>query len=452
MDWINNYKKDFILNISLAYPIMLGQMGQIMVNLADNLMVGRLGAEDLAAVSVANAIFVIFLVVGMGISFALPPLVSEAHGAKEEKKISQYFKHSLIINIVFAAFSFVIILFGEQFLYYLGQQPEVLIKAKPYLLITAWSIFPLMLFQTLRCYADGLSRTILPMVAIIIGNLLNIVLNYGFIFGQLGLPELGVTGAAVSSLIARMMMLILLLFILFRSKSLWQHISMANYFSYKKALFKKTLSLGIPSSLQMFFEVSAFSAAALIMGLIGEVEQAAHQISINLASVTFLICTGLAMAATIRVGNQLGKKDYPKLRDAGFSAIVQVTLFMFVTAILFILLRYWLPWLYISDNSVISIAALLLVYAALFQIPDGVQVTALGALRGIQDVKIPTLITFCSYWCFGIPISYLASQKFNFGPSGVWIGLIVGLSLSATLLTYRFHILSQKRISENRSL
>lgn len=418
---------------------MLGQLGQISVNLADNLMVGRLGAASLAAVSLSNAIFAAFFVVGMGISFALPPLIAEADGAQESRKMSQYFKHSLINNLVYAAIAIIIILLGIPVLHHLGQDPEVVKLAIPYLKISAWSLLPFMLFQTFRSYSDGRSETLPPMIAMILGNIINIVLNFALIFGMWGFPEMGVSGAALSSLIARTVMLIVIIGLLYFWKDLWDQIRQANYKKYQNKLFKKVWSLGIPTSLQMFFEISAFAGAAILMGQLGKVPQAAHQITINLASMTFLICTGLAMACTIRVGNQVGQKNTEALRNAGFAAILQVIFFMSCTAVLFIFTRHFLPTLYIDDQGVLQIAALLLIWAAVFQIPDGVQVTALGALRGLQDVNVPTIITFIAYWLFGLPISYVAAFIFDYGPIGIWVGLVIGLSISAALLTLRFH-------------
>lgn len=209
-------------------------------------------------------------------------------------------------------------------------------------------------------------------------------------------------------------------------------------------MFHEIFKLGIPTSLQFFFEISAFSGAALIMGMVSKNAQAAHQISINLSSITFMICSGLAMASSIRVGNQLGKKDFPAMRNAGISAFIQVALIMALCSLVFILFRSYLPLLYIDDPDVISIASLLLIYAAIFQIPDGLQVTALSSLRGLQDVKIPTLITFVSYYMAGIPISYFAAIEFGMGAEGVWLGLLIGLFISASLLIYRFHSLSRR--------
>ena len=450
MNILQKYKQDFRLNLKLALPIMAGQLGQITVYLADNIMVGKLGAVSLAAVSFAVALIAVPIVIGMGISFALPPLVSEADGAGEKKKISQYFKHSFIINIGIGVLSCILMMMSLPYLSLLGQEPEVVEIARGYIYYSAWAMIPLMIFLTLRSYADGMSETMPPMIAMIIGNIINIALNYVFIYGKLGMPAMGVDGAGLSSLIARISMIIVLVVILFRWKDLWKYIQECNFRTYQLPIFIKIFNLGIPTSLQMFFEISAFSGAALIMGMVNSNAQAAHQIAINLSSITFMICSGLAMASTIRVGNQLGKKNYLALRDAGISVLLQVALIMSIFSLLFVVLRHVMPLIYIDDEVVVGIASTLLIYAAIFQVPDGIQVAALASLRGIQDVKTPTLITFFSYYIFGIPISYFAALHWGMGATGVWLGLLIGLFISATLLTIRFDRLSKKQIIEHQ--
>jgi len=422
---------------------MAGQLGQVLVNFIDNLMVGQLGPNALASVSLAISIYISFMVVGMGISYGLTPLIAAADGGKKHDRISALIKHSFIINIVYALTCAIVIQLGLPLLSHLGQDPAVVELARPYLLLSGWTMIPLMLFQTLRCFADGMSETKAAMIASLIGNVFNVLFNYMFIYGKLGAPALGVEGAALGTLLARIIMVLILLVIIFRWKRLWSYLRAAFRSPSMSSLYKKVLSIGIPSSMQMFFEVSAFAGAALIMGTLGAVPQAAHQIAINLAAMTFLTCTGFGIAATIRVGNRLGDQDRPGVYRAGMSAILQVTLFMLVAAVLFVLLRDILPTMYIDDEAVIEIASTLLVMAAIFQVSDGVQVVAQGALRGIQDVMIPTAITFMAYWIFGLPISYLSAHYWDIGPIGVWLGLVIGLTISASLLTYRFRRLTK---------
>ena len=437
MPTLKRYLPEFHSNFKLALPIMFGQFGQILVNVVDNIMVGQLGAAPLAAISLAIAVYVIFLITGIGISFALPPLVAEANGAKKHKRITPYFNHSLVINLLYALGSIVLVELIIPVLPYIGHDPEVVKLAIPYLRLSAYTLIPIMIFQTVRCFSEGMSETIPPMIAILAGNILNVFFNYVLIFGKMGMPALGVTGAAIGTLLARILMLVLLVVILFFWKDLWQYIKL-QFLTLRRSIFNEVYKIGVPVSLQLFFEVSGFAGAALLMGIISKEAQAAHQIAINLSAVTFLICSGLGMACTVRVGNKLGEQNRDGMRLAGLSAIVQVICFMFVCAMLFVMLRHWLPTIYISDGAVVSIASILLVMAAIFQIPDGVQVVVLGALRGIQDVKVPTLITFIAYWIFGLPISYLSAFHLGMGPIGIWLGLVAGLVISSSLLTMRF--------------
>lgn len=423
---------------------MVGQVGQLSVNIADNIMVGSLGAASLAAIALSISILMLFVGVGYGISFGLPPLISEADAKNNTKRISQYFKHSFIINICFAIFSLILLLNASPVLDLMGQDSEVVILAKPYLVLSAWSMIPLMIFQTFRTYADGMSETKPAMIAILIGNVINIFLNYVLIFGKFGFAPMGVEGAALGTLISRIFMIVVIVVIIYKWKNLWEYLSQCNFKRYSKSLFSKVLGIGVPTAMQMFFEMAIFSCATIMMGYISKEAQAAHQIAINLAAITFLICTGMAMAATIRVGNQLGLKDGLALRRVGYSAIIQIVIFMSLAAILFIFLRHFLPTLYIDDQEVIRIAAFLIILAAIFQIPDGIQVTTLGALRGLQDVKIPTLITFFAYFVVGLPTCFILAFYFDLGPTGIWTGLVVSLTVSAVLLGFRFNYLSKK--------
>lgn len=445
MSLYSKYKSDFRQNLTLALPIMAGQLGQVLVNFIDNLMVGQLGPNALAAVSLAIAIYISFMIVGMGISYALPPLVAAAAGRNHHQGISSLFKHSLVINLGYALLCAILVEIGLPLLSHLGQDPEVVKLATPYLRLSGWTMIPLMLFQSLRCYADGMSETKPAMIASLIGNVFNVLFNYMFIYGKFGAPAMGVAGAALGTLFARSIMVILLVLILIKWKGIWKHIKNAKYFSYEISTIKHVLTIGIPTSMQMFFEVSAFAGAALIMGTLGPIPQAAHQIAINLAAMTFLTCTGFGIAATIRVGHFYGQENRKGVYDAGMSSILQVTFFMLVGAIIFILLRNVLPTMYINDPDVIALASGLLIVAGIFQVSDGVQVVAQGALRGIQDVKIPTLITFMAYWIFGLPFSYLSANYLGMGPTGVWIGLVIGLTISASLLTLRFRRLARKK-------
>ncbi|MBX2965507.1 MAG: MATE family efflux transporter [Cyclobacteriaceae bacterium] len=428
----------------LGYPIMFSQLGHTLVGVADSIMVGRLGATPLAAASLANVVFHLILTFGIGISYAITPLVASADGEGNKEKIVDALRHGFLINIIAGIILFIIISSGGQLLHFMNQPEEVVMLAIPYLNITALSIIPLMFFQTFREFAEGLSLTRVSMVVVICSNLINIVLNYLLIYGNFGFPELGLNGAGWATFIARVIMALWMaayIFYGFRTRIYRAGFAIGNY---SKKLIYKMLHIGIPAGMQYTFEVSAFGFSAIMMGWLGTSALAAHQIAINLATVSYMTTSGLAIAATIRVGNQLGRQDIPNLRLAAYSLLTLALIFMSAWAILFIAGRHFLPALYVENVEVFAIAAPLLIIAGLFQISDGAQVVCAGALRGLQDVKIPSLMIFVAYWVISLPLGYWFSFKLEYGAIGVWMGLLIGLTITATAMFIRFNVLSKK--------
>lgn len=443
---ITDFKNHFNKNLLLAFPVMLSHLGQVTVHVADSMMVGRLGKEPLAGGSFANSIFVIFLVMGIGMSYAITPQTAQADGEKNTQKIADILKHGLLINSLFGILLVTIILAGKDVLWFFNQPMEVVELALPYLVVITWSLIPFMLYQTFRQFAEGLGLTKPAMYITIIGNVINIALNYILIFGKLGFAPMGLYGAGLATLLSRIVMaLLMILFVYFyrRFSQYWQVFTFSNF---SWSMIKVNLNLGLPMAFQLIFEISTFSVAAIMIGWIGTAQLAAHQIALNLASITYMISLGIAAAATIRVGNQLGQKDYKTMRNAALTCFIMAIGFMSFAAILFILGRNFLPTLYIDDTQVIQQAAILLIVAGLFQLSDGVQVIALGALRGMSDVKVPTLITLVAYWVIGLPLAYAFGIKLNLGALGVWYGLLAGLTIAAVLLFIRFNNLSRKLI------
>ncbi|MDX1627982.1 MAG: MATE family efflux transporter [Fulvivirga sp.] len=438
--YIAHFKKNFLL----AYPVMLSQLGHMMVNVADSVMVGQLGAVPLAGASLANVIFHLLLMFGIGVSYAVTPLVAAADGEKNTQKSGQLLKHALLINTLTGAILFALVALGGPILYLLNQPPEVVEKAIPYLNIVTLSLIPLMLFQTFRQFAEGLSYTKQAMIIVIVSNLINIGLNYIMIYGKLGFEPMGLNGAGWASFIARMILAAWIGLYIFYGKQFKFFRSGFAVGRYSKTMLRKLLSLGIPAGLQFIFEVGAFGFAVIMIGWIGTEELAAHQIAINLAAISYMMASGLSAAATIRVGNQLGKKDFQTLRAAAFTLYVMVTIFMATCALIFIVGRHWLPALYIDNPEVISIASSLLVIAGFFQISDGIQVLSLGALRGLEDVKVPSILTFIAYWVLALPTGYFLGFHAGLGAKGVWYGLLTGLTIVAVVMFWRFNRLTLK--------
>ncbi len=445
---IPNFKDHFSRTFTLAYPVMLSQLGQVLVGVADSMMVGRLGAETLAAASLANSIFFVVLMFGIGVSMAITPLVAMADGKNKPGRIGRLFSHGFVINTVTSLVLFLLILLASPLLYHLNQPIEVVILAIPYLVIITISLVPFMFFQTLKQFAEGLSQTKQAMYVTLVCNAVNIFLNWVLIYGNLGAPAMGLNGAGWATLISRILMGLAMWYYV-RNSSRYKNFTLK--FRLSKLNFpmlSRMLKIGVPTGFQFIFEVGAFSAAAIMMGWIGVTALAAHQIAINLASVSYMMASGISTAAMVRVGNQLGKKDIGSLRGAGFTAFAMVTMFMSISAVCFIAFRYFLPSLYIDELDVIQVSASLLIIAGLFQLSDGIQVVGLGALRGMSDVKIPTLVTLVAYWVLGLPLGYFFSFVLDMKEVGIWYGLLIGLTSTGIMLLYRFHALSKKLLKK----
>lgn len=423
---------------------MLGQLGHVLVGLADNIMVGQLGAAPLAAVSLGNSLVFIALSLGIGFSFAITPLIAEADGARDIETGKSYFHHGVIMCTINGIFLFLLLLLAKPILYHLDQPPEVVDLAIPYLEIVAFSMIPLMIFQAFKQFADGLSQTKYAMYATLVANVVNVLFNYVLIYGVWIFPRLEVEGAAIGTLISRFFMLWFLWEILRKRPSLKQYFSWSKRESLRLPKFRRLFSLGFPTALQMLFEIGIFTSTVFLAGTLGTNPQAANQVALNLSSMTFMIAVGLGVTATIRVGNQKGIGDFRALRSIALSTFLLVFLIEAVFAVAFILLKDWLPTIYIDNAEVIFLASQLLIIAALFQLSDGLQVVILGALRGLQDVKIPTMICFIAYWIIGFPISFYFGKAEHLGSMGIWLGLFAGLTVSALMLYLRFNHLSKK--------
>jgi len=415
------------------------------------MIVGKLlGAQALASVSLGNATFFSFFVFAMGFSYAIPPLVSEAHSRMDHDKINSVFRHGFVINLAVGTLMMLLILFGMPLLYHMDQPKEIIPDTIHFLTIMAFSMIPFMVFQTFREVSEGLSFTIGVTKATIIANILNIVLNYILIEGKLGLPAMGVRGSALATLIARIFMVVFLYIVLYRDPRTSHYIKAfhlkINGFS--KKIFSTMLKLGFPTALQLFFEVSAFAGAAFVCGLVSSTDIAAHQIALSMASFTFNLCVGFSVASTVMVGRKLGERDFRGLRDVGVNNIKLAFIFMIVCGLAFIIGRNILPHFFVQNNdvNVMLLASKLLIIAALFQLSDGIQVTCLGCLRGIQDVKIPSILTFIAYWVITIPLGYFLCYTLKMGALGMWIALGLGLTISAVLLVYRFLKLTNRKL------
>ena len=434
-------------------------LGHTLVSFVDNVMVGQMGTAELAAVSLGNSFLFIAMSLGIGFSTAITPLVAESDSEANFASGQSVLKHGVFLCTLLSVSLFGLILLGKPLMSLMQQPEEVVALALPYLDLVAISLIPLIIFQAFKQFSDGMSKTVFPMYATIIANIINVLLNYVLIFGKFGFPQMGIVGAAIGTLISRGAMLVILIVLLKRNKKTAPFLAGLNFRNIQKRMSKKLLNLGFPSALKMFFEVALFTAAIWLSGVFGKNIQAANQIALNLASMTFMFAMGLGVTAMIRVGNQKGLRNFTELRRVAQSIFLLGLLFAIGFAVIFMLFRFSLPNLYVNVNDlsqiqdtreVVASAASLLLLAAIFQISDSVQVMVLGALRGMQDVKIPTLITFISYWVIGFPVCYFLGKPNMFGGVGIWIGLLLGLTTASVLMYLRFQYLTKKWINNER--
>ena len=454
----SKYTREFKYNLKLAFPVMIGMLGHTFVQFIDNIMVGQLGTAELAAISLGNSFVFIAMSIGIGFSSAITPLVAEADGAKKEDDVSRIFEHSFLICLILGIVLFLLVFLNRNLLYSMNQPIEVVELASPYLFWVSMSLITIVTFQSFRQFADGLSFTRAAMYSTLVGNAINVILNFFLIFGFWIFPKLGVEGAAIGTLISRICMLTFIIFYLKLHKKLSKYIK--KFFPSKVEIkrVKKILYLGLPSALHSLFEVAFFVSAVWMSGFIGKNSQAANQIALNLSSMTYMVALGVGVAAMIRVGNQRGMMNFKKLREVALSTLLLIIIIDIFFCFIFLTFNDSLPLLYLDSsdpsgfndvNEVLKIASNLLIVAGVFQLFDGIQAVVLGSLRGMQDVIKPAIIIFFSYGILGFPISYTLGFYTSLGMVGIWIGLLSGLFFSSLFLFLRFNYLSKKIIALN---
>jgi MATE family multidrug resistance protein len=423
----------------LAYPIILGELAQMALGIIDTAMVGAVSYKHLAASSLVQSVIIIPFVLGIGITISVSQLVSQSHGQRDGQQVSHYLYNGFWLSAITALVISLSLEFGQNILFHLNQDPEVAMLAVPYLQIIGWSIIPMLLFMALKQFTDGLEFTKTAMILSLLALPINVLLNWIMIFGNWGFPRLELVGAGWGTLITRTLIFIALGVVILRHSTFKKYIAVRKkqwIFSLKTM--KELLHIGIPSSLQLSMEAGAFAVSGILVGTIGAVEQAAHQIALSIASVTFMVSMGLSQAGSIRTSNAFGRKDWPTISLIGRSTIMMALSYGVACALAFIVFRYQLPLVFNDNPEVLALSALLLLYAAIFQISDSTQVICAGLLRGIKDVKIPTLFIAIAYWVVGIPVGCLLAFYYEMGAAGIWTGFIIGLTLSALFLSFRF--------------
>ncbi len=438
------YLPQYRANLRLALPVVLSQVGQVVVQLADNAMVGRLGALPLAAVSFGGAVFVIFMFWGTGLSLGLTPLVGEAYVRKEYRSAAAFFRHSLVLYTGVGILLFLLLVLLGVFMDRMGQEPEVVELARPYFYCLAWSIVPFMVYTVFKQFLEGIGNTRTGMAVVLASNVINIGLNWVLIYGKLGFPAMGATGAGLATLIARVCMPLFMVCYCIGNRTMRRYVRLCSAAGYAWRWMRRLLVVGLPISMQMVTEVSAFALSSIMMGWIGATELAAYQIVITFGNLAFMMMVGVSTATTILVSHEYGAGRIGSMKRTVSASIHLGLAFNFLTMLAFIVFRSRIPLLFNDDAAVVAVAAQLFVLAGVYQFPDGLQVVLVGALRGMQDVRSVMRYAFVSYLLVNLPVGYLCAFPLGMGASGLWIGFIFGLSVAAVLYLRRYRMLVRR--------
>jgi multidrug resistance protein, MATE family len=442
------FRKELWLTFKLAVPIMIGEVGQMLMSLTDTMMVGHLDVDSLAGIALSNALLHIALVFGIGVVTSVAVLTSQAHGAGLRETEVSILRAALWMSVGLGVVLALLLAGSNSVMGLLGQPQLVVDVARPYLTLVGWSLIPALGYMATKMFCDSLGKPVVPMCILYGAVILNLILNYILVFGYFGAPRMGLEGSAWATLSSRLLsMLGTLGYAVFLVRG---RIADLNPFKIDKAILGSLVKLGIPVGFQLFSEVVAFNLSAIMMGWMGAQALAAHQIAIQCAATTFMFPLGLAQAVTVRIGHSLGKGKKHLIRIIGFGGIGIAACVMTGFALILGFFGHWIAAGFTGDIEVIEIAALLLVVAGAFQLVDGIQVTAMGALRGIADVRIPMLLAYLFYWVVALPVGYMCGFRLGMGPVGIWIGLAVGLLVAATVNATRFGLLTgQKRVLQS---
>ena len=425
----------------LGGPLIASQVAQFLIHMTDTIMLGWYDVTALAAVTLGSTMYFVTFIVGAGFAFAVTPMVAAAAEAYDEAQVRRVTRMGLWLSIAYGLLFTLPFMWSEQILLAIGQDAVVAAMAHDYLVIAAWQMVPALMAMTLKSYLAALEYTAIILWATLGTALMNVVVNYALIFGNFGAPEMGIQGAAIASLFVTFATVVIL--VLYGLRKLPQYKLLQNVWKPDGEILRRVFQLGWPIGLTSLAEGGLFTASAIMMGWIGPIELAAHGIAIQLASLTFMVHLGFSQAATIRAGRALGRGDEINLRRGAKMAIGMSTVFAVATMAVFLLIPEPLIAVFIDPNepekaALLRIGISLLAMAGLFQVVDAVQVLALGLLRGVQDTAVPMVIATISYWVVGLPVSYLLAFTLGMGGVGIWLGLVVGLSVAAVLMMWRF--------------
>lgn len=436
---INKYKEHYTSLIKIGFPIVLGQLGIIILGFADTLMIGHHSTNELAAASFVNNIFNLIILFGTGFAYGLTPLIGESYGKKDYINIGKLLKNSLFANLIIAVLLSTIMCVLYIRIEYLGQPKELMIYIKPYFLIVLSSILFVMLFNGFKQFAEGITDTKTPMWILIFGNIFNIIGNYILIYGKLGIPELGIIGAGLSTLISRILMLFAFIIIFLKDNKYKEYKMGLRKSTITKETFKKMNLMGWPIALQMGMESASFNLSAIMIGWIGSIALAAHQIAGTISTLSFMVLYGMGAAISIRISYFKGQNDIIKIKETAISGFHLNMTICIIAALIYFLIKNHIGYLFTDNQDVAAITSSLIIILMLYQIGDGTQITFANALRGISDVKSMMYIAFIAYFIVSLPIGYIFGFILNWGIYGVWLAYPIGLSVAGILFAFRFN-------------
>lgn len=425
----------------LGMPLILSNLAQFAIHITDTVMLGWYDVTALAAAVIAGTLFFVTFIVGAGFSQAVTPLAAAAAEDGDEVQVRRVTRMGLWLSIMYGLAVTMPFFWAEDILIAIGQDADVAALAHVYLQIVIWQMVPALIVMTLKAYLAALELTAIILWATIGAAVMNAIVNYALIFGNWGAPELGIRGAAIASVCVTVVSVVILTVYILRK--LPQYELFKNFWRSDREIMARVFRLGWPIGLTSLAEGGLFSASAVMMGWIGAIELAAHGIAIQLASLTFMVHIGFSQAATVRAGRALGRRDEALLRRGGITAIGMSALFAMLTSLVFLAIPETLVSFFVDPDEpardmLLRVGASLVIVAALFQLVDGLQVMALGLLRGVQDTTVPMVMATISYWVIGMPTSYLLAFTLGYGAIGLWLGLVIGLAVAAVLLLWRF--------------
>ncbi|MDL2315267.1 MATE family efflux transporter [Bacteroidales bacterium OttesenSCG-928-C19] len=443
--YFENLKQHYKETIRLGIPIVLGQLGIVVVGLADNIMVGRFATEDLAASSFVNSVFNIPILFGLGFSYGLTPLVGQFFGRGDKFKVGGLLRNSILANLLIGIVLTIVMAVMYFNVHKMGQPEELLPLIRPYFLLQLSSLVFVMMFNSFKQFADGITDTTTPMWIMLSANMLNIIGNYVLIYGYLGFPAMGLTGAGISTLISRIYMFVVFVLLFFRNKKYRRYLVGYRRITYNRGDLATLNRMGIMVGLQMGMETALFSITGVMIGWLGTIPLAAHQIVVSVSTLGFMIYYGVGAAISVRVANAYGRGELQNVKKASTSGFHLILLLALTASILFFIFRNQIGYIFTSSNEVVSIVSVLMIIMIFYQFGDGLQITFANSLRGIGDVTSMAIISFIGYFVIAMPVSYIFGFALNMGITGVWIGYPIGLTSTGIMLCARYYYMLRKK-------